>query len=71
LKALKNYQRKFDAKNGMFLSKPLHNWASHASDAFRVGAMSIQDSHGIIEKVPSNKQGALPRECSSEYDIFG
>jgi len=70
LKALKNYQRKWDSKNGMFLSKPLHNWASHASDAFRTGAMSINDSHGIVESVPSLKQGALPRTCDNEYDIF-
>jgi phage terminase large subunit len=71
LKALKNYQRKWDSKNGMFMSRPLHNWASHASDAFRTAAMSINDSHGIMERVPNNSKIAnLPRMSVTDYDIF-
>ena len=40
LDALKNYQRKFDSKNGIFQDKPLHDWSSHAADAFRYFAIS-------------------------------
>ena len=41
LDALKNYQRKWDGKNNMFMDKPLHNWASNGSDAFRMMAMDM------------------------------
>lgn len=34
--ALKNYQRKWDGKLKMFINKPLHDWSSHGSDAFRM-----------------------------------
>jgi hypothetical protein len=37
--ALKNYERKWDPKNGIFQDSPLHNWASHGSDAFGVFAV--------------------------------
>lgn len=33
--ALVSYAKQWDEKRKMFLSQPLHNWASHASDAFR------------------------------------
>lgn len=35
LDALKAYRREWDEKNGVFRSKPLHNWASNGADAFR------------------------------------
>lgn len=35
IESLKNYQRKWDEERRMFSSKPLHNWASHSSDALR------------------------------------
>ena len=37
--ALDAYQREWDDKIGGFKSRPLHNWASHAADAFRVFAV--------------------------------
>lgn len=42
LEALKNYQRKYDSKNQMFISKPLHNWASNGADAFRMLALDLR-----------------------------
>jgi hypothetical protein len=41
VEALKNYQRKWDGKNNMFMDKPLHNWASNGSDAFRMMALDM------------------------------
>ena len=40
--ALKQYQEKVDEKRGISLG-PLHNWASHASDAFRYGVVTMEE----------------------------
>jgi phage terminase large subunit len=39
LKALANYQRKWNAKNNVFEESPLHNWASNGADAFQQFAL--------------------------------
>lgn len=61
--ALKNYQRKWDAKNKMFLGKPLHDWSSHGSDAFRQFGLSFN---------PQRKKNRtdLPRQAISDYTVF-
>ena len=41
LNALRNYQRAFDRRKGMFLDKPLHNWASNGADAFRYLSLDL------------------------------
>lgn len=40
VKALKNYRKEWDEDRGVFRDKPLHNWASHAADMVRCGAMA-------------------------------
>lgn len=40
--ALKNYQRKYDGKNKLYMNKALHDWSSHGSDAFRTLAMNLR-----------------------------
>lgn len=40
IKALENYRKEWDEKHGMFKSKPLHDWTSHGSDAFRTMAVA-------------------------------
>lgn len=42
LDALKQYQEKVDEKRDISLG-PLHNWASHASDAFRIGVVALEE----------------------------
>lgn len=37
--ALRQYRRHYDEKNKVFRPTPLHDWASHGSDAARTGAM--------------------------------
>jgi hypothetical protein len=37
---LKNYRREWDEKREVWSSRPLHDWASHAADAFRYGAVT-------------------------------
>ena len=40
IKSLKAYRKDWDEKHGTWRSKPRHDWASHASDAFRYGIMA-------------------------------
>jgi phage terminase large subunit len=37
--ALRQYRKQWDEKNQVFKSKPLHDWCSHSSDAFRYGCV--------------------------------
>lgn len=61
LDALKNYERKWDDKNGIFQDKPLHNWASHGSDAFRTKAVCSRSNSSVSLK-------SLPRQAETSFD---
>jgi hypothetical protein len=39
IEALRNYRREFDDKLKAFKDRPLHDWSSHAADAFRYLAL--------------------------------
>jgi hypothetical protein len=65
IEALKNYQRKWDGKNQLFQPRPLHNWASHGSDAFRYLAMGVRDERSLFK----NKD--LPRNVDGDYNELG
>jgi len=41
IEALKQYRREWDGKRQVWRERPLHDWASHAADAFRYGALSL------------------------------
>lgn len=41
IKALENYKKDWDERNGCWRSQPLHNWASHGADAFRTLATGL------------------------------
>jgi len=41
--ALRHYHRKYNEKMKMFNNKPVHDWSSHACDAMRYLAISIND----------------------------
>lgn len=41
LDALRNYRREYDEKRNVFYDKPLHDWSSHAADAFRYLAVGL------------------------------
>lgn len=53
IESLKAYQRKWDEERRVFSIKPLHNWASHSSDALRYLAVWLatreQSTHTIKE----------------------
>jgi hypothetical protein len=41
LDCLRNYRRDYDEKRNVFFDKPLHDWSSHGSDAFRYLAIGM------------------------------
>ena len=46
LDCLRSYERVYDDKLQRFRDQPVHNWASHGSDAFRILAMNWEDNMG-------------------------
>lgn len=42
--ALRNYRREYNEKQNVYYEKPLHDWASHASDSFRYLAITLDES---------------------------
>jgi len=55
LESLKNYQRKWDPKNAMFMDKPLHNWASNGADAFRMLSLDFEGPSDRIQDRDAQK----------------
>jgi len=43
VEALHAYQYRYDEEQRVFSSEPLHDWSSHAADAFMEGASALQD----------------------------
>jgi phage terminase large subunit len=53
LDALRNYRREYNERQQVFYDKPLHDWSSHASDAFRYLAISLdQDETSWQSELP-------------------
>jgi phage terminase large subunit len=52
LDCLRNYRREYDEKRSVFFDKPLHDWASHGSDAFRYLALSIDTQNSWGKPLP-------------------
>ena len=42
--ALRNYRRVYDEKRNVFFDTPLHDWCSHAADAFRYLAVGLDET---------------------------
>lgn len=67
IKALENYKKEWNDRTGCWASHPLHNWASHGSDAFRTLATGlhfiadqssqslIKQSYGHLANIPGGK----------------
>jgi len=48
--ALRNYRREYDEKRAVFYDRPLHDWSSHAADAFRYLAIGLNDGASTWDK---------------------
>ena len=55
LKALKSYHRDFNEQRQSYLPHPVHDWSSHAADAFRTGAVALKDRN------PASQGASQPR----------
>ena len=44
LNCLRNYRRTYDEKRKIFFERPLHDWSSHGSDAFRYLAIGLDET---------------------------
>lgn len=63
IKALELYRRDYDDKRDVFKERPLHDWTSHAADAFRYLAMGLRP----VRNIQSNRF----RTANTEYSVFG
>lgn len=52
IRALQNYRREFNDKLDQFKATPVHDWASHGSDAFGEGALNINKMHAQAKPKP-------------------
>jgi hypothetical protein len=66
LEALKSYERKYDSKEGVFQSKPRHNWASHGADAMRTFATGYR-----LEEDRPNEYDMPTSAADTDYDVMG
>jgi len=63
LRALKQYQRKWDEVTQTFSQKPLHDWSSNGSDSFGYSALD-EGSRDFMDYAD------LPTHAEHEYDMF-
>lgn len=75
---LELYRRKYDDKNEVFMSKPLHDFTSHAADAFRELAKSVRTTSFANARAQQTMGMGLPyygeaqaADAYSDYDVFG
>jgi phage terminase large subunit len=54
LDALRNYRREHDEKRNVFYDKPLHDWSSHAADAFRYLAVGLNTTSNWSKPIAVN-----------------
>ena len=62
LRALRYYRTEYDENKRVFKDKPLHDWSSHGSDAFRYFAIAWKDRRDV-----ANYQPAV---VSREWEVF-
>ena len=63
LEALRHYHRTYNERTRQFRDQPVHDWSSHAADAWRYAATGIQNSNTFQGKAPQ-------RDAVMEYDPF-
>ena len=55
LKALRQYRRRYDEQRAVFSDAPLHDWTSHAADAFRYLARGLM-SQDVTDRVAAQNR---------------
>lgn len=60
IEALKSYRRDWDEKRKVFSNRPMHDWSSHAADAFRYLCVSLQeDSKADAAPIKYSSMGTI------------
>lgn len=63
LEALRHYHRKYNERTRQFRDAPVHDWSSHAADAFRTCAIGLETE--------STWNGTPPqRDAMMDYNVF-
>ena len=71
LEALREYKSEWDDELRPFKRTPLHNWASHAADAFRYLAMAQREPMNVENEKPDPiKEMLKPRTWNSAWDEY-
>lgn len=68
LEALRQYQKVWDERRGVFQQRPLHDWTSHAADAFRYLALGRKEERDefLMQRVRLWRQD----DANEVYDPF-
>lgn len=71
IKCLREYQRKWDSKNKVFMNTPMHNEASHGADGFRQFAQVYEP--GMLRYNGKQRAASLKllANAKSDYSIIG
>lgn len=70
LKALAQYQRKWNAKNNVYEESPLHNWASNGADAFQCFAMGVRGDSRSSGISGERDESAEMQSAETDYNPF-
>jgi len=62
LEALRQYHRAYNERTRAFRASPVHDWTSHAADAFRYFAVGLREDRGTGR--PPQRQAVM------DYDPF-
>lgn len=65
INSLKNYRKQWDEKRQIYSDQPVHDWSSHASDAFRYMAISTQKE--IVKERKLKPEEIIAQVQSSQY----
>lgn len=63
IEAMRQYRKDFDEKKRVFRDKPMHDWSSHAADAFRYLAWGLRDRP--LREEPRQQRAV------TDYDVLG
>ena len=62
VEALRQYRKDFDEKKRVFRDKPMHDWSSHAADAFRYLAWGLRNK--------PLQEGPRQQKAVNDYNVF-
>lgn len=65
IKGLDGYQYEWDDKRGVWSNKPLHNWASHPSDAIRQWFQALEN--GMVDQSPEERKAQRDEDYEDDY----